>query len=39
MLPSSVRFGGFKGSGWGKEGGRDALLEYTRIKNVMVDLT
>jgi acyl-CoA reductase-like NAD-dependent aldehyde dehydrogenase len=39
MLPSSVPFGGFKGSGWGKEGGRDALLEYTRIKNVMVDLT
>ena len=38
MLPSSVPFGGFKGSGWGKEGGRDALLEYTRIKNVMVDL-
>ncbi|MEE2830240.1 MAG: aldehyde dehydrogenase family protein [Myxococcota bacterium] len=37
-LPSSVPFGGFKGSGWGKEGGRDALMEYSRVKNVLIDL-
>ncbi len=38
-LPNSAPFGGVKGSGWGKEGGRDALLEYTRSKNVLIDLS
>ena len=38
-LPNNVPFGGFKQSGWGKEGGRDALMEYTRVKNVLVDLS
>lgn len=31
-------FGGFKGSGYGKEGGFDGLLEFTRTKNVNVRL-
>ena len=38
-LPNSAPFGGFRGSGWGKEGGRDALLEYSRVKNVLIDLS
>ncbi|KAF2102289.1 NAD-dependent aldehyde dehydrogenase [Rhizodiscina lignyota] len=32
-------FGGFKHSGYGKERGTEALLEYTRVKNVMMDLS
>ncbi|KAH0842639.1 hypothetical protein AYO21_08041 [Fonsecaea monophora] len=32
-------FGGYGQSGYGKERGTEALLEYTRIKNVMVDLS
>lgn len=32
-------FGGFKHSGYGKERGTEALLEYTRLKNVMIDLS
>lgn len=32
-------FGGFGFSGYGKERGTEALLEYTRLKNVMVDLS
>ncbi|KAF2486938.1 aldehyde dehydrogenase domain-containing protein [Neohortaea acidophila] len=31
-------FGGFDHSGYGKERGTEALLEYTRTKNVMLDL-
>ncbi|CDO30868.1 aldehyde dehydrogenase family protein [Mycolicibacterium porcinum] len=31
-------FGGVKQSGYGREGGKGALLEFLRIKNVMVDL-
>jgi aldehyde dehydrogenase (NAD+) len=31
-------FGGFKKSGYGRERGLDALHDYTRTKNVMVDL-
>ncbi len=31
-------FGGFKQSGYGRERGTDALLEYTRTKNTMIDL-
>ncbi|MBB6453715.1 aldehyde dehydrogenase (NAD+) [Salirhabdus euzebyi] len=32
-------FGGVKNSGYGKERGLHALLEYTQIKNVMIDLS
>lgn len=31
-------FGGVKQSGYGREGGKGALMEFLRIKNVMVDL-
>ena len=31
-------FGGFKDSGYGKEGGLAGLLEYTRVKNVNINL-
>ena len=31
-------FGGFKDSGMGKENGTDAVLEYTRVKSVWVNL-
>lgn len=31
-------FGGFKQSGYGKEGGIEGILEYTRIKNVNIAL-
>ncbi|GIW42979.1 MAG: aldehyde dehydrogenase [Candidatus Binatia bacterium] len=37
-LPYTVPFGGFKESGWGREAGREALAEYTQIKNVFVSL-
>lgn len=37
-LPNAAPFGGYKGSGFGREGGREALDEYTQIKNVYVDL-
>lgn len=32
-------FGGLKQSGYGRERGTDALLEYTRTKNTMIDLS
>ena len=32
-------FGGFGQSGYGKERGTEAMLEYTRYKNVMMDLS
>lgn len=32
-------FGGFGHSGYGRERGTDALLEYTRTKNTMIDLS
>lgn len=32
-------FGGFGHSGYGKERGTEALFEYTRLKNVMMDLS
>jgi (Z)-2-((N-methylformamido)methylene)-5-hydroxybutyrolactone dehydrogenase len=31
--------GGWKGSGYGRERGVEALLEYTQIRNVMIDLS
>jgi aldehyde dehydrogenase (NAD+) len=31
-------FGGFKDSGYGKEGGREGLMEYVRLKNVNIAL-
>jgi (Z)-2-((N-methylformamido)methylene)-5-hydroxybutyrolactone dehydrogenase len=37
MSPESP-FGGFKGSGYGKDGGAAVLREYTRSKSVWVDL-
>ncbi len=37
-LPVTASFGGYKRSGWGREGGRDSILEYTHIKNILVDL-
>jgi aldehyde dehydrogenase (NAD+) len=37
-LPYTVPFGGYKESGMGREAGRDALLEYTQVKNVYLDL-
>lgn len=38
MLPVQAPFGGMKRSGWGREGGRDALGEYTQVKNVYLAL-
>jgi len=37
-LPNAAPFGGYKGSGFGREGGREALAEYTQVKNVYIDL-
>ena len=36
-LPVDLPFGGFKQSGWGKEGGQDALADYTRVKSVILE--
>jgi aldehyde dehydrogenase (NAD+) len=38
-LPYTVPFGGYQDSGWGREAGREALFEYTQVKNVYVDLS
>jgi acyl-CoA reductase-like NAD-dependent aldehyde dehydrogenase len=38
-LPNAAPFGGYKRSGFGREGGREALAEYTQVKNVYVDLS
>jgi aldehyde dehydrogenase (NAD+) len=32
-------FGGYKQSGYGRERGEEALLDYTQVKNVMMDLS
>ena len=37
-LPPNLPFGGFKASGWGREGGRDALADYTQVKSVVLEL-
>lgn len=38
-LPYTVPFGGFGESGMGREAGREALFEYTQVKNIYVDLS
>lgn len=38
-LSPVVPFGGFKASGHGKEGGRESLLEYSRLKSVWANLS
>jgi aldehyde dehydrogenase (NAD+) len=35
----NVPFGGFRNSGYGREGGRDALLDYTETKAIMINAT
>ncbi|MCX5709882.1 MAG: aldehyde dehydrogenase family protein [Candidatus Omnitrophica bacterium] len=37
MFYNELPFGGFKQSGFGKELGREGFLEYTRLKNIIVD--
>ncbi len=39
VVSPGVPFGGFKHSGWGRENGREAVLEYTETKAVWVELT
>jgi len=39
MFYNEAPFGGFKQSGFGKELGRAGMLEYTRLKNIIVDKT
>jgi aldehyde dehydrogenase (NAD+) len=37
--PIDAPFGGYKASGYGREKGRTALEEYTRLKSISIDLT
>jgi betaine-aldehyde dehydrogenase len=37
MFYNQLPYGGFKQSGFGKELGKEGFLEYTRIKNVILD--
>ncbi len=39
MLPHNAPFGGVKQSGWGREGGAEALAGYTQPKNILVDIS
>jgi len=39
MFYNELPYGGFKQSGFGKELGKDGFLEYTRLKNTIVDKT
>lgn len=39
MFYDELPYGGFKKSGFGKELGRHGFLEYTRLKNIVVDKT
>ena len=39
MFFNELPYGGFKQSGFGKELGREGFLEYTRLKNIVVDQT
>ena len=38
-MPHTAPFGGYKQSGVGREAGRDALEEYTQVKNVSLELS
>jgi len=37
MFYNQLPYGGFKQSGFGKELGRQGFLEYTRLKNIIID--
>ena len=37
MFYNQLPYGGFKQSGFGKELGKEGFLEYTRLKNVIID--
>ena len=39
MFYNETPYGGFKQSGFGKELGREGFLEYTRLKNILLDQT
>ncbi len=39
MFYNETPYGGFKQSGFGKELGKEGFLEYTRLKNVVIDKT
>ena len=39
MFYNEVCYGGFKQSGFGKELGKDGFLEYSRLKNIIIDKT
>ncbi|MCX5700421.1 MAG: aldehyde dehydrogenase family protein [Candidatus Omnitrophica bacterium] len=39
MFYNELPYGGFKQSGFGKELGREGFLEYTRLKNIVIDQT
>jgi betaine-aldehyde dehydrogenase len=39
MFYNEAPYGGFKQSGFGKELGREGFLEYTRLKNTIIDQT
>ena len=38
-MPPNAPFGGVKQSGFGREGGREGLMEFLQIKNVFVGLS
>lgn len=39
VLPTTAPFGGFKQSGFGKEGGKEALESFLNLKNIYIDLS
>jgi aldehyde dehydrogenase (NAD+) len=36
-LPPAAPFGGYKQSGFGREGGRDGVVEFLQVKNVHIN--
>lgn len=38
LIPPNTPFGGYKQSGWGREGGRAGLEEFLQTKNIYVDM-